>query len=70
MPQQDKSLRKELLEARERILRQIDICQNNPPDNFWTARAGAAPPASPVPALTATLKKIEHALANMGKDDA
>ena len=59
MPQQNKSLRKELLEARERILRQIDICANDP--NFKAGNA-VEPPAGAVPDLMAELKQIEHAL--------
>src|SRR3974377_845730 len=60
MPQQTKRLRKELLEARERILRQINICVNDP--NFNAGNAGAEPPAGSVPVLMAELKQIGHAL--------
>jgi len=68
MPQQNKRPRKELLEARERILRQIDLCVHDP--NFNAGNADAEPPAGPVPYLMAELKQIEHALGIIGPDEA
>lgn len=70
MSKPEKTLRQQLLEARENLLRQIDICQNNPVDNFWAAKAGAAPAPTPVAELTAELKQIEDALADLDKDEA
>jgi hypothetical protein len=70
MSKPEKSLRQELLEARAKILRQMDICANNPPSNFWTAGGGEAPAPTPVADLEATLKEIDDALANLGEDDA
>src|SRR5262249_32382875 len=65
MPQQNKSLRKELLEARERILRQIDLCTHDP--NFNAGNADAEPPAGAVPELMSELKQIEHTLGIIGQ---
>ena len=71
MSNPENSLRQELLEARERILRQISICANNPVNNFWTAGGGGEAPApTPVADLEATLKEIDDAIANLGDDDA
>jgi hypothetical protein len=70
MSKPEKPLRQELLEARAKILRQMDICANNPPSNFWTAGGGEAPAPTPVADLEATLKEIDDALANLGEDDA
>jgi hypothetical protein len=52
------------------MLRQIEICANNPVSNFWTAQAGEAPAPTPVADLEATLKEIDDAIANLGDDDA
>jgi hypothetical protein len=70
MSKSEKTLRQQLLEARQNLLRQIDICSNNPVSNFWTAQAGEAPAPTPVADLMATLKKIEDALADLDKDEA
>jgi hypothetical protein len=70
MSKPEKPLRQELLEARNTLLRQISICQNNPVSNFWTAGGGEAPAPTPVAELEATLKEIDDALANLGDDDA
>jgi hypothetical protein len=70
MSKPEKPLRQELLEARAKILRQMDICANNPPSNFWTAGGGEAPAPTPVADLEATLKEIDDALANLGEDEA
>jgi hypothetical protein len=66
----EKPLRQELLEARANILRQISICANSPPSNFWTAGGGEAPAPTPVAELEATLKEIDDAIADLGEDDA
>ena len=70
MSKPEESLRQELMEARRRVLRQIDICANYPPSNFWTAGGGEAPAPTPVADLEATLKEIDDAIANLGDDDA
>jgi hypothetical protein len=70
MSKSEKPLRQELIEARAKILRQIDICQNNPVSNFWTAGGGEAPAPTPVADLMATLKEIEDALTDLGEEDA
>jgi hypothetical protein len=70
MSKSEKSLRQELLEARARVLRQIEICANNPPSNFVTAGGGEAPAPTPVADLEATLNEIDDAIANLGDDDA
>jgi hypothetical protein len=69
MSKPEKSLRQELLEGRAKILRQIEICANNPPSNFYTAGAGEAPAPTPVADLEAKLKEIDEAIANLGDDD-
>ncbi|MGA7432808.1 MAG: hypothetical protein WBQ24_00590 [Xanthobacteraceae bacterium] len=69
MSKLEKPLRQELLEARATILRQIEICANNPPSNFHTAGGGEAPAPTPVADLEATLKEIDDAIANLGDDD-
>ena len=58
----------ELMEARARVLRQIEICANNPPSNFATAGGGEASTPTPVAALEATLKEIDDAIANIEGD--
>ncbi len=70
MSKPEKSLRQELLEAREKVSRQLEICANNPVSNGWTAGGGEAPAPTPVADLEATLREIEDALANLGDDDA
>jgi hypothetical protein len=70
MSEPEKSLRREILQARTKMLRQIEICANNPVSNFWTAQAGEAPAPTPVADLEATLKEIDDAIANLGDDDA
>jgi hypothetical protein len=65
----EKNLRRELLEARAKVLRQIEICANNPPSNFWTAGGGEAPTPTPVAELEATLREIDAAIANLADDD-
>ena len=70
MSKPEKSLRQELLQARAKVLQQIEICANNPPSNFWTAGGGEAPAPTPVAALEATLKEINDAIANLAEDDA
>jgi hypothetical protein len=70
MSKPEKSLRQELLEARARVLRQIEICANNPPSNFWTAGGDEAPAPTPVADLEATLKEIDGAIANLEDNDA
>ncbi len=69
MSKREKSLRQELLEARAKILRQIEICANNPVSNLWTAGGGEAPSPTPVAELEATLKEIDEAIANVGDDE-
>jgi hypothetical protein len=70
MIKSEKTFRQELLEARAKILRQMEICANNPPSNFWTAGGGEAPAPTPVADLEKTLKEINDAIANLGDDDA
>lgn len=67
MSKPEKSLRQELLDAREKVSRQIEVLQAGP-----AVRArGQGPDFEPVLAdLEATLKEIDDALANLGDDDA
>lgn len=68
MSQSEKSLRKELLEARANVQRQIEILQGV----SEYERSGAPWMQAPrqVTELRATLKEIEDALADLGEDDA
>jgi hypothetical protein len=70
MAKGEKSLRDELLEARAKILQQIEICENNPVSNLWTAGGGEAPAPTPAAELESTLKEIDEAISNLGDDDA
>jgi len=70
MSQSKKALRQELLQARAKLLRQLDILQAIPKsDIFRTGRVEATPP-TPLTDLLAELKEIEDALADLGKDEA
>jgi hypothetical protein len=68
MSKPEKNLRQELMEARARVLQQIEICANNPPSNFATAGGGEAPAPTPIADLEATLKEIDDAIANLAHD--
>jgi len=70
MSQSKKALRQELLQARAKLLRQLDILQAIPKsDIFRTGEVEATPP-TPLTDLLAELKEIEDALADLGKDEA
>ncbi|MGA8614559.1 MAG: hypothetical protein WB760_23370 [Xanthobacteraceae bacterium] len=70
MSKSNEAIRQELLQARAKLLRQIDILQAMPQsDIFRTEEVEAAPP-TPLPDLRAELKQIEDALADLGEDDA
>lgn len=68
MSQSEKSLRKELLEARANVQRQIEILQGVSEYERSDAPWMQAP--KQVTELRATLKEIEDALADLGEDDA
>jgi hypothetical protein len=62
MSKREKILRQQLLDARAKILRQIDICQNNPVSNFYTAGGGEAPALRQSPNLRPHLRKLKTPL--------
>jgi hypothetical protein len=66
MSNPEKSVRRQLLEARADIQRQIEIL-SAPLVNY---RGGGPPNDMLIADLTATLKEIEDSLAELGADDA
>jgi hypothetical protein len=63
MPQSKKTLREELLEARGKIRRQIEILQAGP---LLNARGGGPDFESVIAELTAALENIESELDKLG----
>jgi len=70
MPKSNEALRQELLHARAKLLRQIDILQAEPQSDIFRTEEVEATPPTPLPELRAELKEIEDALADLGQDDA
>lgn len=68
MSKAQKNLRQELLEARAKVQRQIEIVEAGPAINVWGGELQHGP--AQIAELTATLKELEDALANLGDDDA
>ena len=70
MSMSNEALRQELLQARAKLLRQIDILQAMPQSDIFRTEEVEATPPTPLPDLRAELKEIEDALAGLGQDDA
>jgi hypothetical protein len=70
MSKSNKALRQELLHARTKLLRQIDILQAMPQSDIFRTEEVEVTPPTPLPDLMAELKEIEDALAGLGQDDA
>jgi hypothetical protein len=68
MAESDKSLRQELLEARAKLQRQIEILNGVSLYDRGSGEYMQAP--AQIAQLTATLQEIEDSLAELGDDDA
>jgi hypothetical protein len=67
MSKSEKSLRQELLEARAKLRRQIEILQGVPLYDRGSGEYMQAP--AQIAELTATLQEIEDSLAELGDDE-
>jgi hypothetical protein len=70
MSKSNEALRQELLHARTKVLRQIDILQAMPQSDIFRTEEIEATPPTPLPDFRSELKEIEDALADLGQDDA
>jgi hypothetical protein len=68
MSDTEKSLRQELLEARAKLRRQIEILQQIPLYDRGSGQYMQAP--AQIAELTATLQEIEDSLTQLGEDEA